>query len=325
MSENRTDELEQFKRDINLAEYAASQGYVLDKSESSRNSRVMRRGDDKIIVATAEDGHGVYFSVRDDQDNGSIVDFIQKRQNKNLGQVRKELRLWVGVAPLPIPEHSRTTKPEPTTRDRAQVIATWAAAEPVNGHHSYLEARGIKPETLADSRFSPVIRQDKRGNAVFPHYDKDGISGFELKNDEFTGFARGGQKALWFTPNIKHAKTLVITESAIDALSHAQLSKDKDTAYLSIGGQPSEQQWELIRYALERAHERGQLAVVATDIDRAGHDLALRISELAPDSADIERHMPSMGKDWNDQVQAMDKLEKRREQRLERDGPGLSM
>jgi hypothetical protein len=324
MSENRADELEQFKRNINLAEYAASQGYVLDKSESSRNSRVMRKGDDKIVVATAEDGHGIYFSVRDGWDNGSIVDFIQKRQNKNLGQVRKELRPWMGSAPLPIPEHSRTTKPEPTTRDRAQVIATWAAAEPVNGHHSYLEKRGIKPETLADSRFSSVIRQDKRGNAVFPHYDKDGISGFELKNDEFTGFARGGEKALWFTPNIKHAKTLAITESAIDALSHAQLQKDdKDTAYLSIGGQPSPEQWGLIKYALERAHERGQLVAVATDNDRAGHGLAKRIGELAPEGAEIKQDVPRMGKDWNDQVQAMAKLEKRREQRLERGGPSL--
>lgn len=77
MRENRTDELEQFKIGINLAEYAAAQGYQIDRRESSRNSAVMRResDNDKIIIATDTDGHGVYFSVRDEQDNGSIVDF----------------------------------------------------------------------------------------------------------------------------------------------------------------------------------------------------------------------------------------------------------
>ena len=44
--ENRNDELDQFKTRINLAEYAASQGYQLDRRESSRNSAVMRRESD---------------------------------------------------------------------------------------------------------------------------------------------------------------------------------------------------------------------------------------------------------------------------------------
>ena len=94
MRDNRNDELEQFKTGINLAEYAAAQGYQLDRKESCRNSAVMRResDNDKIIIATDIDGHGVYFSVRDDQDNGSIIDFVQSRQRLNLGQVRKELR-----------------------------------------------------------------------------------------------------------------------------------------------------------------------------------------------------------------------------------------
>ena len=77
MRGNRTDELERFKQDISLAEYAAGEGYVLVKNESSRNSFVMQRetDNDKIIVATGTDGHGIYFSVRDDADNGSIIDF----------------------------------------------------------------------------------------------------------------------------------------------------------------------------------------------------------------------------------------------------------
>ena len=46
------DELERFKTAINLTEYAASQGYQLDKRASSRNSVVMRHpAGDKVVIA----------------------------------------------------------------------------------------------------------------------------------------------------------------------------------------------------------------------------------------------------------------------------------
>ena len=72
------DELEDFKTEINLTEYAAGQGYVLDRRASSRNSAVMRRDDgDKVMIARGQDRHWIYFSVRDDADNGTIIDFVQ--------------------------------------------------------------------------------------------------------------------------------------------------------------------------------------------------------------------------------------------------------
>ena len=33
-------------------------------------------GGDKIVIAQDEDQHWIYFSVRDDSDNGSIIDFV---------------------------------------------------------------------------------------------------------------------------------------------------------------------------------------------------------------------------------------------------------
>jgi len=93
------DELERFKIDINLTEYAATEGYQLDRRASSRNSVVMRPpGGDKIVIARGEDPHWVYFSVRDDTDNGSIIDFIQHRRRCSIGEVRRELRPWIGGA-----------------------------------------------------------------------------------------------------------------------------------------------------------------------------------------------------------------------------------
>ncbi len=76
-------ELEEFKSSINLSEYAASQGYLMDRRASSRNSVVMRtESGDKIVIARGHDGHWIYFSVRDDSDHGTIMGFCVKRLQK---------------------------------------------------------------------------------------------------------------------------------------------------------------------------------------------------------------------------------------------------
>lgn len=306
----RADELERFKSQINLAEYAEAQGYEIDRKESSRASTVMRSGSDKIIVATDQDGHGIYFSVRDDRDSGSIIDFVQKRQGLNLGQVRKELRPWVGDQAQQRrrqverkPEAERPRKPEPSTADRQQVLAVWMRMQPGNGRHPYLEReRKLKAETLADPRFVGMVRTDARGNAAFPHYDRAGLAGFELKNEGFTGFSKNGQKAVWHSANLTNAPRVVLVESAIDAMSHAQLSGDREAAYLSTGGSMSDHQRELVRSALAKATERGAEIVIATDADEPGRKLAAEVQALAPRGAKLYRQEPDQGKDWNDQL-----------------------
>src|SRR5579872_3982654 len=75
----------------------ASQGYVLDRKESWSGAAVMRHADgDKVIMKRDTDGHYVYFSVRNDGDCGTIIDFAQQRLRLSLGDFRKELRPWIG-------------------------------------------------------------------------------------------------------------------------------------------------------------------------------------------------------------------------------------
>jgi hypothetical protein len=84
-------ELETFKNGIDLRAYAASHGYSLDAKESWRGSAVMRHAaGDKIIIKRDADGHYVYFSVREDSDHGTIIDFVRHRLGLSLGAVRKE-------------------------------------------------------------------------------------------------------------------------------------------------------------------------------------------------------------------------------------------
>jgi len=300
---HRNNELEQFKGQINLVEYAQTLGYQVDRTESSQNSKVLRHDNgDKIVVATGQNGHGIYFSVRDDRDNGSIIDFVQKRTGANLGQTRKALRPWINGAEAPQQQQRHhEPKPVPTSRDRQQVILAYAKTEPVQ-HHAYLALRGIEDSTLADPRFAGMVRQDTRGNAIFPHHDSEDLVGYELKNNSFTGFARGGTKAIWHSNNLATAKRVVIVESAIDGLSHAQLHKNLNTAYLSVGGQMSEHQQALLRKVFEHAANREADIIIATDNDPGGDSLAEAIQNLFPAHGQFSRSVPAR-KDWNDDLQ----------------------
>jgi hypothetical protein len=79
-----------------MREYVASKGYRL-VARTRPCSAVMRDGaGDKIFVKRDHDGHYIHFSIRNDRDNATIIDFVQHRMPIGLGQVRKELRLWTG-------------------------------------------------------------------------------------------------------------------------------------------------------------------------------------------------------------------------------------
>ena len=301
------DELEDFKTNINLSEYAALEGYVMDRKASSKNSVLMRRKDgDKIVIARGADRHWIYFSVRDDTDNGSIIDFVQKRKGCTLGGVRQALRPWVGSAHHVIRLHPDlfAQEIEPVSKDRARVFLELARMTPLLSHAYLEEDRSIPAPLLRSPRFAGKIKSDRYGNAVFPHMDRDGPCGYEIKNKRFTGFSKGGDKGLWFSAARKGDTALVIAESAIDALSYAALHPDAHTRYASTAGALNRDQPALIRAAIEKMGQEASI-LIATDNDPAGRELASAIEAIAGEGAceglRIVRDLPEgEGRDWND-------------------------
>jgi Protein of unknown function (DUF3991)/Toprim-like len=268
---NDTAELEAFKRDIDVRQFAISLGYEIDKRDSWRGSTVMRRGADKIVVKRNRNGHYVFFSVRDDKDNGTIIDFLQRRQRMSLGAVRKALRPWIGK-----PAVIRPLSPKlgPVSKDRIGVESAYRRMLPVR-RPLYLEHERCLPAAVLSSwRFAGRIRMDARGNVVFPHFDRKGLCGYEIKNYRFTGFAAGGTKGLWFSHTGLDDRCLVLAESAIDALSYAALFPDAAdrTRYASLGGKPNSQQPGLIKATIARLPERSEI-VAAFDADDGGRNL----------------------------------------------------
>lgn len=298
-------ELEAFKREIDLRQFAASLGYEIDRRESWRGSTVLRRGGDKIVVKRHGNGHYVFFSVRDDHDHGTIIDFVQRRQNLSLGAVRQILRPWIGRPAIP----PRFPALEPTDPNRMRVECAYRRMSVVP-RYPYLEQdRYVPAAVLWSARFVGRIRLDCRGNTVFPHFDAAGLCGYEIKNRGFTGFAAGGEKGLWLSHPRGHDRRLILAESAIDALSHATLFPDAEdrTRYASLGGKPSRPQVGLLQATVAKLPGAAEI-VAAFDADPAGRRLVEEIREVvanvasATERSDLifQSHLPTQeGEDWN--------------------------
>lgn len=306
---NQDAELETFKREIDLRQFAVSLGYEIDRRESWRGSTVLRRGADKIVVKRTGNGHYVFFSVRDDGDNGTVIDFLQRRQHLSLGAVRQILRPWVG---RPVTS-AQFTRLEPAGPDRMHVEGAYRHMANAQ-RFPYLEhQRCVPAAVLLSPRFAGRIRIDSLGNTVFPHFDAAGLCGYEIKNRGFTGFAAGGQKGLWFSHAQPDDRRLVLAESAIDALSYATVFPDSEdrTRYASLGGKPSARQMALVRAIIARLPVRAEV-VAAFDADDAGRKLVETIREVVASVAsrtgrsdlNFETRLPAdEGEDWNQVLQ----------------------
>jgi hypothetical protein len=135
------------------------------------------------------------------------------------------------------------------------------------------------------------------------------LCGYEIKNCGFTGFAAGGRKGLWFSHTQPADRRLVLTESALDALSYAALFPDAEdqTHYASLGGKPSSHQRELVQATIAKLLAGAEI-VAAFDTDDAGRQLVEVIREAVASVAGRTRrsdlifksHLPMQeGEDWN--------------------------
>lgn len=301
---DRQNELEAFKTSINLTAYAASQGYELDVKATSRNSAVMvdAKGD-KLIMGMGSDGHWIYFSVRDDRDHGSIIDFAQRRGGGSLGEVRKQLRPYLDSPPAP-PQGRYTESLEPISHDLVKVRAAMQAMYPMKHCRKFLEEARQIPATVLDSaRFAGRIYTDGFSNAVFPHWNDAGLCGYELKNQGFTGFAPGGHKGLWGSRSELADNTLVVSETAIDALSYAALFGLEARRFVSSAGQLNPHQPELLVRAAKKLSAEGAEVILALDNDQAGHALGEKLMPILGDVLPCRTHYPpTADADWNDEL-----------------------
>lgn len=296
------EEIERFKRDINLSEYAAYRGYHYDRKQSYQNVIVMRNDREKINVSKDAGGHWIFYS-RETEKGGSIIDFVQKIDSKSLGDVRKELRPWISgdlFKPI-VHEKDFQQTVQPVKKDRESVLKEFNGIVAVENHR-YLKSRGIDS---IDLRFKGKVFSDLHNNVVFPHIDREGVCCMEKCNFDFKGNSKGGDKGLWCSNSYKSDTVLVITEAPIDALSYHVLKPNIQARYISFSGQMQDKQIEILKSAINKMPDHSTI-ILATDNDIAGHAHAKKISALSENKTHtILRDIPETGKDWNDQLKSL--------------------
>lgn len=315
---SREDELDQIKR-IDLRYIGLELGFEVNDSKTSTGSTCMDHpSGDRIIIGLAPDGHYLWFSVRGTPGSGSAIDLWQQHRGGNLGQVRRDLRAFLGAGgyvPSGTPPLSSKASQQsrmlpnlrPVERDILGVQARYAGFRPLGPHHSYLcDTRGIPPEILAQPQFHARIRVNASGDAVFPHFDDSGLCGYETKGDGFQSFSKGGRKGIWCSVPQPDDLKAVISESALDAISYGVIGGHFRARFLSFSGGMNDQQPRLLQQAMSKMQE-GSVIVAAVDRDDAGDEYVSILEGLfhqlgRDDLTFLEDRPAFIGADWNDEL-----------------------
>ena len=193
---------------------------------------------------------------------------------------------------------------------------------------AYLQSRGIDRELIMACIERGVLFESKHyHNAVFLGKDEYGKTKFAAMRSTTTNFMRdadGSDKRYGFVlpPNNPNTTAVALYESPIDCLSHQTLCKqgyipDFDGWRLSLGGTSVLAFGHFLEQNPQITH-----CLICTDADEAGDKVAEKIGVLL--GITIERSPPIYGTDWNDTLQAVQKIERtERTQGKARDSPQL--
>lgn len=302
-----SDELTMFKQRIDLVEYAAGQGFEVKADKSSNHTTIMKNRETGVVIgiSLADAGHHIYSSFSDDSGGGSVIDFTMKIQGaQNLGFARKILRNYLG-SPRPIVRSLPKPQKRPPKAERERELRVDINAAIPMKRSWYLKSRGISQDILDDPRFAGRIWTDNFKNVRFPHIGADGkLLGFEKKNHNFKGYTKYGDKGVWMSnsPGAGFSQ-IIICESGIDALSHAQLHPENagTAVYISIGGNMSIEQEALLKTVIDRNPEAELVA--AFDHDDSGTGYYKDLLSLAGSRPVVNGLPAEPGADWNQVLQ----------------------
>ena len=307
--ENDPNELDRFKRDIDLVDYAQRQGYEV-KKEGRRGDWHQLEKEGEVLIVTRKDDHQVYLNTGDDRDKGSVIDFAKTRggdgRGLNLGQVRQQLREYLNDGPAPArayasvpdvvrlnalpvgdPNQERQAEEDRRTRLISEVLGVKKELT----DRSYLHSRGIEDKTIDNPAFQGRIftaQQNEHRNTAFPLYNENGLASVEQKNEHYKSLLPLPKNGVWVSHPTNGKDTpverIVVSESAIDSLSHHQLKHaqdNKNTIYIATSGTPTEAQVALIQRVIDKQEPKE--VVLANDRDAGGRQFNMNyLNELHP-------------------------------------------
>lgn len=315
--ERTMQELNSFKTNINLAEFATAFGYYKDKEKSSLNAPVMRHenGDKVVIGKDKADGHYIYFNPNNDSDNGTIIDFVKNRTSETLGHIRKRLRAW-----LHNPQPQENIPVKTSTKNALRIANIWSKIKekkaPLDRHW------GVSSMMLKRLQGMRNVKRGDDNSYYFALSNTSGICGIERR----TGAGEkhiisGSEKGIFIEGKLKKAKEIIIFESPVDMISYIELNRQKRTAdryYACTMGSIGDSIENSLKTIF--SYNKEAKVIVAVDNDAGGDKIAKKIATILKNidgSLDrAERQKPTM-KDWNDD------LRERKEQSIEQEGMSI--
>lgn len=294
---------QKIKEQVELPELLSHFGYNLKKGEHlGKGKWHVFEGDDTLVIFKGRGGDWMYFNAQDDRDKGSVIDWMKNRVSSGriTGIAQQPGRnLWQSVN-----DHFRTYLSLPEEQRPRLDLPPIIETAPGEKFHSiytqhcrplentaYLEGRGITKSTIENPQFAGRILNQfytvqKEGmpaktfvNTAFPAYHEGRVVGLELKGEGFKGQAPESQftRSLWLSklPENGPAAVLVVSESALDTLSYAQLHPGESALYASTAGMLTQNKIFELKRLLSEERIPGIRAVF--DNDTQGHHFDTRL------------------------------------------------
>jgi len=295
----------------------------MDEGTNSRGSKAVQlyvedaNGKQRILLYDIEKASGkqlphfLYSNRTYARDKGDVVQFIANRLPSRkirdaVGllhkyEYQKNAALWKKREEFEIKRAGAGRK----RSDPPFVLDDFMGLRPItqlieNEKPHYLEKRYISNDILEIPNFTDqvfVYTQTDRfknvhENIFFPkrEYGSDTISGAEVKTPYHKDYSFGDHHLLWSSNIPDEVHKIVVTESALDALSHYQLS-EKDNAntwYFSTGGNfYPERQRQFFSMIGEAGLDRTSVHLISAmdnDLEGFNYDLSLLNETLAAQS-----------------------------------------
>lgn len=285
---------------VNLPDFLRSQGFVL---KQVGREYILQEHDSLHIKDNKAGEVGKWFRFSENR-GGNNIQFVQEFMGLDFVSAVELLSDEKAVS-----FHSyNTSRVEPPKKREITVHDSKEISRITDYLHNI---RGLSYDAIADLIADGRLSQEeKTGNAVFKIFDESGLLvGAEKVGTSasvrFKSFDKGAADGYGFEMVIGEPKSTYFFESAIDAVSFADLHPKRcDYRLVSMAGvKPSVVTETMKRYAISPEN-----IYLCTDNDKAGNEFAEKLITRYPA---MKRVTPNGAKDWNDILQGrMNKMKR---------------
>lgn len=287
--------IEELRARVGCSAVLETQGFAVDRKESTRRAVKFRHDDDIIIVIHEDRG---WFDARSEA-KGDVFDLAGYLHGFGFAESLAVVTDLVGFQP-----EAPEWKSPPRSQTLASIVDRWDHRKrpwEASATSTYLrDCRALPWQVISAAIEADVLREGPYGSMWAKHIDETGaVIGWEERGPDWRGFSTGGAKSL-FRFGKMDARRICVTEAAIDALSLAAIEQTRsDTLYVSTGGGWS----PTTAWSLETlACGEGAWLVAATDNNVQGEIFADRLRQMANRArCDFSRQTPE-AEDWNEDL-----------------------